>query len=98
LALASDGAVLAESRAEARAGSGDREGALADWRRALELDPDHIGPLYMSAFLLERMGRRQEAIDNWQAIIDWSERRGYGLDTIWPKQELKRLKAGRSAS
>jgi len=59
---------------------------------------DHIGPLYMSAFLLERMGRRQEAIDNWQAIIDWSERRGYQLDTIWPKQELKRLKAGRSAS
>jgi tetratricopeptide (TPR) repeat protein len=98
LALAPDDPVLIESRAEARAGTGDREGALADWRRALELDPDHIGPLYMSAFLLERMGRRQEAIDNWQAIIDWSERRGYELDTIWPKQELERLRSDRSAN
>ncbi len=97
LALAPDDPMFVESRAEARAGTGDPEGALADWRRALELDPDHIGPLYMSAFLLERIGRRQEAMDNWQAIIDWSEARGNELDTIWPKQELERLKTGRSA-
>jgi Tfp pilus assembly protein PilF len=91
LALEPDDAMLIESRAEARAGTGDPEGALADWRRALELDPDRIGPLYMSAFLLERIGHRQEAIDAWQAIIDWSEARGYQLDTLWPKQELARL-------
>ena len=71
--------------------TGDAEGALADWSRALELDPDHIGPLYMRAFFLERIGRRQEAMDSWQKIIDWSESRGYELDTIWPKQELARL-------
>src|SRR5260370_6769010 len=86
-----DDPILVASRAEARAGMGDPEGALADWRQALELDPDHIGPLYMSAFVLERIGRRAEAIDTWQTIIDWNESRGYDLDTIWPKQELARL-------
>jgi tetratricopeptide (TPR) repeat protein len=91
LAIEPDDAMLVGARAEARAGMGDPEGALADWGRALELEPDHIGPLYMSAFLLERIGRRQEAIDSWQTIIDWSEARGYELDTIWPKQELVRL-------
>ena len=91
LALKPDDPMLIESRAESRAGLGGPEGALADWRRALELDPDNIGPLYMSAFLLERIGRRQEAMKTWQAIIDWSQSRGYELDTIWPKQELARL-------
>jgi tetratricopeptide (TPR) repeat protein len=91
LALDPDDPILTESRAEARAGTGDPEGALADWRRALELDPDHIGPLYMSAFVLERIGRRAEAMDTWQAIIDWSQSRGYELDTLWPKRELARL-------
>jgi tetratricopeptide (TPR) repeat protein len=91
LAIAPDDSILIGSRAEVRAGNGDDEGALADWRQALELDPDHIGPLFMSAFFLERIGRRQEAIDAWQAIIGWSEARGNELDTIWPKQELTRL-------
>ncbi len=91
LVLAPDDSILIGSRAEVRAGTGDPEGALEDWRLALELDPDHIGPLYMSAFLLERLGRRQEAMGMWQAIIDWSQARGHELDTIWPKQELARL-------
>jgi tetratricopeptide (TPR) repeat protein len=91
LALAPEDAILVESRAEVRGATGDAEGALADWSRALELDPDHIGPLYMRAFFLERIGRRQEAMDSWQKIIDWSEARGYELETIWPKQELARL-------
>jgi tetratricopeptide (TPR) repeat protein len=91
LAVAPDDPMLVGSRAEVRAGKGDADGALPDWRRALELDPDHIGPLYMSAFLLEKIGRRQEAMETWQAIIDWSNSRGYELDTIWPKQELARL-------
>jgi tetratricopeptide (TPR) repeat protein len=91
LTVEPDDPMLVGASAEARAGMGDPDGALADWGRALELDPDDIGPLYMSAFVLERIGRRQEAIDSWQAIIDWSEARGYELDTIWPKQELVRL-------
>jgi tetratricopeptide (TPR) repeat protein len=91
LTLEPDDPMLVGARAEARAGMSDPDGALADWGRALELDPDHIGPLYMSAFVLERIGRREEAIDSWQAIIDWSEARGYELDTIWPKQEIVRL-------
>ncbi|HEX7264519.1 MAG TPA: hypothetical protein VF383_10125 [Candidatus Dormibacteraeota bacterium] len=91
LTLEPDDPILVGASAEARAGMGDPEGALSDWGRALELEPEDIGPLYMSAFVLERIGRRQEAIDSWRAIIDWSEARGYELDTIWPRQELVRL-------
>ena len=91
LELAPDDAALVELRAEARAGLGDVEGALADWRRALELDSESIGGLYMSAFLLEREGRLPEAADAWRAIIEWNEARGYTLQTKWPRQELERV-------
>ena len=98
LSLWPDDAILLFCRADARAGLGDTEGALTDYGLALASDPEHIGPLYMKAFLLERIGRRQEAIDTWQAIFEWNDSRDYELDTIWPKKELERLRSGRSAS
>ena len=93
LAVAPNDAQLIGLRGEAKAGLGDPEGALADWRRALELDDEDIGALYSTAFLLERVGRRIEAMQAWGSIIDWNERRGNMLDIEWPRQELKRLEA-----
>lgn len=92
LELASGDAVLIAARGEARAGLGDVDGALDDWRRALELDADDIGALYNSAFLLEREGRLDEAVAAWRSIVAWNEARGYGLQTAWPKAELARLR------
>lgn len=92
LALSIDDAVLVAMRGEAKAGLGDAEGALADWRRALELDPEDIGSLYSSAFLLEGEGRIEEAMEAWRAIIDWNQARGHILQTAWPRQELDRLR------
>jgi tetratricopeptide (TPR) repeat protein len=97
LALAADDAVLFAVRGEAKAGLGDVEGALGDWGRALELDPEDIGALYSSAFLLEREDRLEESAAAWQAIIDWNEAREQTLETEWPKQELERLRAERGA-
>jgi tetratricopeptide (TPR) repeat protein len=91
LELARDDPTLVELRGEAKAGLGDVDGALDDWRLALEFDAESIGGLYMSAFLLEREGRLAEAAEKWRAIIDWNEARGYGLQTVWPRQELERL-------
>jgi tetratricopeptide (TPR) repeat protein len=91
LALAPNDASLVALRGEAKAGMGDLDGALADWQRALELEPDDIGPLYSSAFLLARQERRQEAIDAWRAIINWNSARGYTLQNEWPNEELERL-------
>jgi tetratricopeptide (TPR) repeat protein len=92
LELARDDAALIELRGEAKAGLGDVEGALGDWRRALELDSQNIGALYSSAFLLERAGRKAEAIEAWREVIDWNESRGFLLQTVWPRQELERLR------
>ena len=92
LALAPDDGPLVAMRGEAKAGLGDPEGALADWRRALELEPEDIGALYSSAFLLEREGRLAEAADAWRSIIAWNTSRGFTLQTAWPKRELERLR------
>ena len=73
---------------------GDPDGALAEWRLALELDTNDIGPLYSSAFLLEREGRLESAAEAWRSIIDWTEARGLTLEAQWPKRELERLTDG----
>jgi tetratricopeptide (TPR) repeat protein len=91
LETAPDDPALLAFRGDAKARTGDPDGALADWRRALELDGEDIGPLYSSAFLLEREGRLAEAADAWRAIISWNEERGYHPSIEWPKQELDRV-------
>jgi tetratricopeptide (TPR) repeat protein len=93
LTLAPGDAALIATRGEARAGLGDPEGALTDWRLALELEPEDIGALYSSAFLFEREGRLGDAAHAWQAIIEWNEARGFMLQAVWPKQELARVRA-----
>jgi tetratricopeptide (TPR) repeat protein len=92
LELAPDDAALLALRGEASAGLGDPEGALIDWRRALARNPDDIGALYSSAFLLEHEGRLAEAAGAWRSIIAWNASRGYNLQNKWPKQELERLR------
>ena len=91
LAIAPDDAALLTLRGEAKAGLEDPQGALADWQRALELNPDDIGPLYAAAFLLEREGRTADAADAWRSIIEWNDSHGYTLQSEWPRSELARL-------
>lgn len=91
LELAPDDRVLISCRGEVKTGMGDPDGALADWRLALELDTNDIGPLYSSAFLLEREGRLEDAAEAWRSIVDWNESRGFTLQAQWPTRELERL-------
>jgi tetratricopeptide (TPR) repeat protein len=92
LARDPDDPVLLAFRGEVKSASGDPDGALVDWERALELDEEDIGPLYSRAFLLERQGRLAEAADTWRSIISWSDDRGYHPSVEWPKQELERVR------
>jgi tetratricopeptide (TPR) repeat protein len=96
LRLAPDDPGLIEYRGDVRAANGDPEGALADWRRALQLDPENISALYSSAFLLERESRLDEAMTAWRVIRDWAEARGNALDMEWPTRELERLRDNRA--
>lgn len=93
LELAPGDWALITDRGQVRAGTGDTDGALADWRRALELDPEELSPVYSSAFLLEREGRLAEAAEAWRHIVDFSAARGWELTAAWPRQELKRVRA-----
>jgi Flp pilus assembly protein TadD len=83
--------MLIAQRGEAKAASGNSEGALADWRRALELDDSDIWPLYSTAFLLEREGRAAEAFEAWRSIVAWCEEHDAGLAAEYPRCELARL-------
>ena len=90
--LAPDDAALMSNRGEVKAATGDPEGALAGWRRALELDPEDLSPVYSSAFLFEREGRLDEAAESWRYIVDYNAARGWDLTAVWPRQELQRLR------
>jgi tetratricopeptide (TPR) repeat protein len=92
LELAGEDRALIEYRGDVRAATGDPDGALADWRHALDLDPENISALYSSAFLFERENRLDESMAAWRGIRDWGEARGYTLDTEWPTRELDRLR------
>jgi Flp pilus assembly protein TadD len=91
LRLAPGDAKLTWDRGELKARGGDPEGALADWRRAHELDPEDFSPVYSSAFLLEREGRLAEAAEAWRHIVDFATGRGWELTAAWPRQELQRV-------
>ncbi len=92
LGLAPDDRNLIYDRGEVKAATGDPAGALADWRRALELDPADLSPVYASAFLLEREGRLAEAAESWRYIVEYCDVRGWELTAAWPRQELQRLR------
>jgi tetratricopeptide (TPR) repeat protein len=91
LELASGDAGLTYYRGELKAHRGDADGALADWRRAHELDPENFAPVYSSAFLLEREGRLAEAAEAWRRIVDHATERGWELTAAWPREELQRV-------
>jgi tetratricopeptide (TPR) repeat protein len=91
LELAPGDAGLICERGEVRARMGDPDGALADWRRAHEIDPENFAPVYSSAFLFEREGRLAEAAEAWRHIVDYATERGWELTAAWPRQELQRV-------
>jgi len=93
LELAPEDSMLIEFRGDVRAGTGDPDGALADWRRAHELNPESLSSIYSSAFLLEREGQLEEAVEAWRFIIEWCDLRGFAPDVEWPKREIERLRA-----
>jgi tetratricopeptide (TPR) repeat protein len=91
LAVAPADWALIEARGDVKAARADPDGALADWRRALELEPENLSGVYSSAFLLEREGRLVEAAQAWRYIVDYSDAHGWELTATWPRRELQRL-------
>jgi tetratricopeptide (TPR) repeat protein len=95
IARAPDDPFMLGARAEMLSRTGHAEEALEVWQKAIDADPESIGGHYMRAFLFERLGRREEAIAEWEAIIAWSRARGNDDDLEWPEQEIARMRAPR---
>jgi tetratricopeptide (TPR) repeat protein len=93
LELAPDHPALVELLGEVCAATGHPEEALTHWRRVFQLDPELIDPHYSAAFLLERLGRLEEAVGQWSFIVDWLEAHDFAIQAEWPKRELARLEA-----
>jgi tetratricopeptide (TPR) repeat protein len=74
LALAPDDRTLLEVRGQVRRRDQRSRGCAG--RLAPRGRPRHIGPVYSSAFLLERLGRLQEAVTAWEFIVEWCQSRG----------------------
>jgi RNA polymerase sigma factor (sigma-70 family) len=84
---------LLEHQGSVLAGQGRPEEALAAWQRVFELDGERISARYSRVFLLERLGRLEEAEAEWEAIIAWLRERDYEIQAQWPERELTRLRA-----
>jgi hypothetical protein len=56
--------------------------------RAPKLDPEDIGALYSTAFLLEHECRLAASAVARPEIIDWNDTRGLTLESVWSNQEL----------
>jgi tetratricopeptide (TPR) repeat protein len=93
ISRAPDDAFMLEQQAEMYSRTGHEEEALETWRRALDANPDSIAGHYMRAFLLDRMGRSDDAVREWEAIIAWSRTRGNEEDVEWPEREIARLRS-----
>jgi tetratricopeptide (TPR) repeat protein len=93
IARSPDDAFMLEQQAEmfSRTGRGRRRSRRGSARsRPI---PESIGGHCMRAFLLERLGRRADAIAEWEAIIEWLRARGNREDAEWPDEEIARLRS-----
>ena len=73
------------------------EQAIKCFKRAflIAAPPRYLDPVFSLAFLYTKLGRKAEAIDAWQLIIDTlaSDHNDYDSDTVeWAKKEIKKLK------
>jgi len=95
LAVAPDDPALVELEGDVYAATDRPDEALATWRRAFELAPADYGisMRFSQAFLLEKLGRLEEAADEWRYIISWSEADEDDIHIEWPRSTLRGLEA-----
>ncbi len=59
--------------------------------------PRALDAIFSLAFLYTKLGRKAEAVESWQLIIDTlaSDHHDYGSDTVeWARDEIRKLQAG----
>jgi tetratricopeptide (TPR) repeat protein len=64
---------LMKSGLDALYGKRDANAAAAQFRRVLDLSPNHYGATYQLATALDRAGRRSEATPYWEKMLAMSE-------------------------
>lgn len=69
--------------------------AIVLWNQAYEIPPHYADSIYSLAFLYDRLGQYEKAIQEWERILHglqtyWNATEGEMLD--WPKREIEKLK------
>ena len=77
---------------EIRAKRGLTDEALTLFEWSHKLNSDDLGSVYSQAFLLEEKERYQEAIEKWEYILAWHDRRGYQDYKDWGMKHIERVK------
>ncbi|KAK7880379.1 hypothetical protein WMY93_032990 [Mugilogobius chulae] len=69
LSFSSDRAVLFSNRGAARVHLGEKDRAIADCSKALELNPDYVKALLRRAELYEQTDKLDEALDDYNKVL-----------------------------
>lgn len=72
---------------------GRLEEALEYFKTSVELDPVYISSRFSRAFILERLSRLNEAVDEWKLIIKYLHDNGFEIEAAYPERELARLES-----
>lgn len=67
--------------------------AFKYWEMAIADDPTQASSLYSEAFLLEKLGRTQEALEAWRRIVRWHHEHNWvgNHETDIPQEHIDKL-------
>jgi tetratricopeptide (TPR) repeat protein len=91
LKISPENAYLLQNLGEIKEKQGLPEEAIDCWKRVKEIDRTFVDVYFSSAAVHERLGRLEEAVQEWEAIVDLFENH-YHTDTTMPQQEIGRVR------
>lgn len=65
--------------------------AFKYWDKALELSDQYIDSMFSKAFCYQKLGRKQDELNQWKEIVAWLEAKGFKISVDKHRQNIIRL-------